>query len=246
MAIEIVKSAKRVIEVLEHFAEARRPMTGTEIAEMLSYPKSSTNALLRSLVAMGYLDLDDLTKSYFPTMRVGLLGSWLPLMLPNAINLEALVLRVQERTNETVTLSTQADLEMVFARVLPSTHPIALNLKPGSRAPLLESAVGLALLASMKDDQVARIIRRSGYGSTRAKSAERAALNERIATVRSNGYAIVYDRVLPDTGALATALPISPPGAPIVLGVGGPIDRIRFNEAAIAAVLLDIVGELKR
>jgi DNA-binding IclR family transcriptional regulator len=245
MPADVVKSAKRVIEVLERFAEGRRPMTGAEIAQMLNYPKSSTNALVHSLVSLGYLDLDETAKTYFPTIRVALLGDWLPAMLPGTIDMEELLARVSQLTRETVTLSTQAGGEMVFVRVLPSTYPIALNLDAGSRAPLFGSAIGLALLAALSDDHIARLARRLKFGRGRSE-AERAALMNRIETVRRQGYAIVYDSVIPDTGALATALPTRPPATPIVLGVGGPIERIRANETAIGAVLREIVFELER
>jgi DNA-binding IclR family transcriptional regulator len=244
MPVDVVKSAKRVFEVLECFAEGRRPMTGAEISQVLNYPKSSTNALVHSLVSLGYLDLDETQKTFFPTIRVTLLGDWLPSMLPGAIDLEELLVRVSQRTRETVTLSAQAGHEMVFVRVLPSTYPIALNLEGGQRAHLFKSAIGLALLAALNDDQIARLMQGLRFGRSRNEM-ERALLKEKIQTIRTQGYAIVYDSVLPDTGAIAVALPVKPPATPIVLGVGGPVERIRSNETVIAKILLDIVAELK-
>ncbi len=245
MPVDVVKSARRVFEVLECFAEGRRPLTGADISLALNYPKSSTNALLHSLVTLGYLALDEADKTYFPTIRVTRLGDWLPAMLPGAVDLEALLTRVNHMTRETVTLSAQAGNEMVFVQVIPSSYPIGLNLDAGSRAPLFGSAIGLALLSAQTDAQIARLMRRLKFGQ-RAGEADRSQLMEKIRTVRARGYAIMYDGVLPDTGALATALPMKSPSAPIVLGVGGPIERIRSNEAAIGAILLNIAAELKR
>ena len=243
MAVDLVKSAKRVVEVLERFAERRRPMTGAEISHLLNYPKSSTNALLHSLVALGYLDIDEVDKTFFPTIRVTRLGDWLPAMLPGTVDLDALLRRVNQATRETVTLSAQAGDEMVFVQVVPSTHPIGLNLDAGSRAPLFGSAVGLALLGALGDDQTAGLMRRLKIGG---RESERTVLNQKIQAVRTRGYAIAYDGVIPGTGAIATALPVKPPATPIVLGVGGPIERIRAHEAAIGAILVQIVSELTR
>jgi DNA-binding IclR family transcriptional regulator len=229
---------------LESFSESRRRLTGAEVAQLLNYPKSSTNALLHSLVSLGYLNLDEVEKSYFPTIRVARLGDWLPTMLPGPVDLEELLFRVSRETRETVTISAQAGDEMLFIQVVPSTHPIGLNLEAGSRAPLFGSAVGLALLAALGDDQIERLMRRLKIGSRDAT--ERMALNRKILAVRTRGYAIVYDGVIPDTGAIATALPVKAPATPIVLGVGGPIARIRSNETSIGAVLLKIVSDMKR
>src|SRR3546814_4827584 len=47
-----------------------------EIADALGYPQSSTSALLRSLVGMGYLNYDAHARTYITSSRVALLGSW--------------------------------------------------------------------------------------------------------------------------------------------------------------------------
>ena len=52
----VVKSAHRVLRIFEYFDEIERPAAMTEIARRLNYPPSSTSALLKSLVELGYLD----------------------------------------------------------------------------------------------------------------------------------------------------------------------------------------------
>src|SRR3546814_21202607 len=71
-----VKSAGRVLEILEYFDDLQRQSTVMEIADALGYPQSSTSALLRSLVGMGYLNYDAHARSYITSTRVALLGSW--------------------------------------------------------------------------------------------------------------------------------------------------------------------------
>ena len=51
----IVKSVGRVFEVLELFDAERAALTATTIARTLKYPASSTVALLKSIVRLGYL-----------------------------------------------------------------------------------------------------------------------------------------------------------------------------------------------
>jgi len=50
-----VKSAKRVLEIFEFFAERKRPASVGDVVEALGYPQSSTSALLKSLVQLRYL-----------------------------------------------------------------------------------------------------------------------------------------------------------------------------------------------
>src|SRR6056297_1131579 len=72
-----VKSADRVMSIMEFFRERRRPATAREIANALDIPRSSVNVLLRSQITMGYLRYDEQTLTYFPTLKLFQLGSWL-------------------------------------------------------------------------------------------------------------------------------------------------------------------------
>jgi predicted transcriptional regulator len=60
-----VKSARRVLEILEFFAQGRREATVMEVADALAYPQSSTTALLSSLATLGYLRQDVARRTYW-------------------------------------------------------------------------------------------------------------------------------------------------------------------------------------
>src|SRR3546814_12145725 len=70
----VVKSAGRALQILEYFDDARREANMIDISRALHYPESSTSILLRSLVALGYLDYDRRKRTYRPNSRVRLLG----------------------------------------------------------------------------------------------------------------------------------------------------------------------------
>ena len=73
-----VKSAGRVLEVLELLGNVRKPLSASEIGRLLEYPKSSTNVLLKYLTNLGYLPFDPDTMHYLPSLRVTSLGAWIP------------------------------------------------------------------------------------------------------------------------------------------------------------------------
>lgn len=54
-----VRSAVRVLDLLEYFAGIEQGVGLTTVSTMFDMPKSSTLALLRTLLARGYLDRDD-------------------------------------------------------------------------------------------------------------------------------------------------------------------------------------------
>jgi len=75
-ATKMVKSAQRVMELLEFFTAERPEATVMDIVRVLDYPQSSASELLRCLVSLGYLSYDRYRRTYRPTTRVPLLGSW--------------------------------------------------------------------------------------------------------------------------------------------------------------------------
>src|SRR6185312_9907237 len=77
MNASVVKSAGRVFEVLELFDAERQAMTATSIARALKYPASSTVALLKSMVSLGYLAYDPNERTYFPTIQLAVISRWL-------------------------------------------------------------------------------------------------------------------------------------------------------------------------
>lgn len=239
MADDVVKSVGRVLAVLELFKEKREPLSGTEVASELGYPSSSTNAVLKSLVKLGYLSWETQSRRYFPTVSVTGLGDWLPEKLLTNEILEMLQV-LHEGTGETVTLSTQTDLNMQFVRVLPGTFPISLSLREGYLGPLFGSAVGTASLAQLSDEQISKLLKRvRSEGESGADQLELADVMAEVQATRERGYAVGFDLILQDTGAIAMLIPSHPK---FVIGVGGLSPRIQRNKAAIINLMQRTVG----
>ena len=238
-----VKSVARVFEILECFEQERRPLNATSVARTLGYPQSSTQALLRTMVNLGYLTFDSRLRAYFPTPKMLLTTGWLANTPPGNSNLLEAVDDLQEMTGETITLSSYCDLDMQIVRMTAGRHPITLNLHVGDRLPLFHSAVGLAFLADQTDEVVKRLIGRGRKQAARtAGRAVRAArVREGIKRVRERGAAVGYGLVLEGVGAVAAAIHCPISGAPYVLGIGGPEARIRSQESRILKALRSVV-----
>lgn len=237
-ANSVVKSVGRVLEVLELLREERRPLTATDIGRALGYPKSSANAILKSLVALGYLSFDRASLAYFPTLRVTQLGDWLPGVLLGRAEALNLLDELHEATSETVTLSMQNDLSMQFLRVIQGTHPISLRVVDGYVAPLFGTGVGAALLSTKSPEEVRALAERAlGRARKRSERFDLEAVLAEIEAVRRQGYAAAYDRLLADTGAIAMPLPTPVDGRVLVVAVAGLGGRIHRNESRIIRVM---------
>jgi DNA-binding IclR family transcriptional regulator len=235
-ASEGVKSADRAMAILEIFRAARCPLTARDLADQLAMPRSSTNVLLRSLIAGGYLRYHAERSVYYPTLRVFQLGSWLAEGYLDDPAINALLTRLRDETGETVCLWARIGLGLTVMQIVESPQPIRLTVNTGARAPLFGSIVGAAMLAGLDDGAVEGLAVRQAARS--GEPLDMDALRKGVARDRQRGHVLGYDRWLPDAGAVAMA--IRPEGAaePLVIGVGGPSFRVRRNEADIVAALV--------
>ena len=245
MPKDVIKSADRVFGVLELFRDQQAPLTATEICKYLSYPKSSADALLKSLVSLGYLTLDSNTMRYFPSLRVTQLGEWLPRLLLGEGDTLSMLDELHKFTGETITLCMPNGLAMQFITVIPGTFPISLTIREGQTIPIFATAVGIAQLATRSTEDIQKLAQRANRRTTRTdERVDIDVLKAEIETARSNGYVEAYDRVLTDTGAIAMALPMSQLDRTLVVAVGGLSERIKTNRTQIIQKMRQAIWQL--
>jgi DNA-binding IclR family transcriptional regulator len=239
-----VKSAQRALEILEVFDRHRRPLSLTEILDALGYPPSSGSALLKSLLAMGYLDYDRGRRTYFPTMRVALLGRWVEEALFGQAQLVSAMEDLHRRTGEAVILANQSDLHAQYIHLIYSNEPLQFRAQPGLRRPLARSGLGWALLAVKSDDEIEQLRRRMNAEAGEALSRDE--LMARVAEVRARGYAFSKHTITEGVGVIAMALPKAAFGRVFALAVAGYVSRLERKEADIVAALHAIVARLSQ
>lgn len=217
-----VKSAARVLEVFEYFDRIRRSATVTEVARALGYPQSSTSVLLRSLVELGYLEQDEGRRSYLPTPRVQLLGSWIePLLAPGGEILR-LMQDLGEQTGETVVLGVPSADAVRYVHVVQGTNAMRLHIGAGTVRPMAISGMGRLFMAQMDEARVRRIVER--YNAELPGDDGRlnlAAVRRDLASIRAEGYVPSFDRVNPGVGGISVLLPVAPHGLPMAVAVCG-------------------------
>src|SRR3546814_16696109 len=129
----VVKSAARVLEVLEYVSERQSASSAEEVRRTLGYPQSSTSILLRSLASLGYLNYEPLNRTFRPTIRVALLGAWLVEEIDEDRNPTKMMRSLSEATGDMIILGTEHGLEAVYIKVLQATNPVRFQMKHGQR-----------------------------------------------------------------------------------------------------------------
>ncbi|MGK7864947.1 IclR family transcriptional regulator [Falsiroseomonas sp. E2-1-a4] len=144
----MVKSADRVMEVLEWLAEVREPATHAEIAAHLRIPGSSTSALLADMLRRGYLLVDDQRRYRMGPAVMRLASAFMAeLDLPRAVEPEVTALASHLR--ETVGFAVRVRAEMLVVSRCTWPNQLTYVLQIGDRAPLGTSASGRALLGRL-------------------------------------------------------------------------------------------------
>jgi IclR family KDG regulon transcriptional repressor len=231
---EVVKSVGRVFEVLELFEQRRERLTATTVERALGYPQSSTLALLKSMVRLGYLSFDRLDRTYAPTMRVALLGNWVESAFHSGGRLTALLHDLADTTSETICLSVPNDLHMQFTHVRVGSQALVLSVSPGALAPMFRSAIGLVALGGRDEADIREMaVRLNRRTRGRTPKIEIESTLAQIRRIRATGHAVGYDLYLVGVGAIAWLLKPDSTGRPIVLSIGGPTERIRMRESAL-------------
>ncbi|WP_017672745.1 helix-turn-helix domain-containing protein [Blastomonas sp. AAP53] len=245
MSQPAVKSALRTFEVLELFVERRTPLHLHEIHTTLGYPQSSTTALLKSMVMMGYLNYDRDHRTYLPTTRVSQLGNWLPDYIQAAGGYRELVEELQRRTDETVALITRNDLFVQYIILLTPDHEYQMAPQVGVMRKLVDSSGGLSLMARMDDRAIEKLCRYSNAYYGGGERVSYAQLMRQVEWVRHVGYAYVPNRPTPAVSSITMALDADLGGVPLALGVGGLAERIADRKDAIVETLQDLVTSFR-
>jgi DNA-binding IclR family transcriptional regulator len=228
-----IKSATRVLEVLELFAELRLPLRQKNVVERLGYPQSSTTGLLKSLVATGYLNYHRASHTYFPTTRVAAVGDWINHFMYGSGAVLEMMTTLAEQTQETVALVSQNDLFIQYLRVIAPDHPHKFPPPEGTMRLLTQSSAGLVLLSRMQDRTVTRLVRHIDILEGRGKRADLPQLIDQLHWVRREGFCFLAGIPVPEAATISMPLPDAPHGIPLAIGVGGANARITRNRSRI-------------
>ncbi|CAN0621204.1 Helix-turn-helix domain-containing protein [Burkholderia multivorans] len=242
-----VKSAHRVLELLEYFAETRRPATVKEISQSLGYPQSSTSVLMKSLAEAGYLDHESRTGLYVPNLRVALATAWIQEEMYSAQSLLRLMRSVLDRCGHTVMIGAQHGTQVRYLHVLQATRAGSFTTSSGALRPLFHSAAGKMLLTTKTDREIANLLRK--VNALERNTGLHLALDDArksIEQTRRNGYALSTGVSMPGAAALAMLLPVKRGYDAMTLSLGGPIDEIKRDRTMLLDMLNELVEPFRR
>lgn len=217
-----VQSVERAFHILEVIAAGGGEMSLSELSAALELPLPTIHRLLRTMVAPGYIrQLPN--RSYALGPRLIPLGEAAGRQLGSSSR--TILQRLADELGESANMAVLDGHMVVYIGQVQSNRSMRMFTEVGRRAHLHATGVGKAILATMPDTEVERIMRATGMPQPTPNSASTLdELFERLQVVREHGYAI--DDEEQELGVRCYALAV--PGDPVRTGisVSGPSSRV--------------------
>jgi DNA-binding IclR family transcriptional regulator len=236
----VVKSGARVLEILEFFQERNAPAREVDVRTTLQLPKSSTNELLKTLTAQGFLAFDSQSKTYFPSYRLVKYGHWLSKFYYGENRLNLMLEEISAEVGETVLVSMPQGRHMQIVAIKPSSEsaePLLDGYREGRLLDILGTATGSAYLMTLSNLEVLEIVRKTAKFRLQARdSSAGQKIIRQINLFRKQQFA--ENRMWMKTWeglTLAFPLPWATVRTPLFLGVGGPLASVEAKERKIIA-----------
>ncbi len=230
MAKGAVKSAERTLAILELLTRHEEPMTFTEIAQALGYPRSSLHGLLRTLVERGWAEFDPATRSYALGIRTLSAGNAYTRALGLVERALPLMERIRDSIDETVQLAVLDGVHAVYVAKVDGRQTLTLASEVGRRLPAYATGVGKVLLAGLGQEGLdARLSGVELVAVTAHTITDRVRLHEHLHHVRRRGFSIDNEEYT--LGIRCVAVPIFDVSRRPVAAMSVSVPAIRFTPA---------------
>ena len=234
-----VKSAERTLALFELFSLHQTPLSIGDLARLLAIPQPSVSMLVRNLAKLGYLEHDRTTRTYLPTIRIMLLGSWIHRLFSRDQGIEAHLDALMSATGETVSLGIQNGVYSQYVSAQMPSEPGRMEVQSGLLRPITCTAAGRILLSLKSDSEVDLLVRRCNT----EVAEERLKVNPiqfkaMMASVRARGYAETRGDMTPGYSGIGVSVPAKVGRIPMALCIGGPTDRIIEKQSLILDALM--------
>lgn len=223
-----VKSALRVLLVIELLTEEPGGLTFAQIAARLSLPKSSTHSLLRTMRERGHLALDEEGR-YRVGLRIWQAGQTHEQGFHLAEASRPYLRAARDELQETIQLAVLDGIENVYLAKEDADQRLVLQSHVGARLPAYATGLGKALLSGLSDEEV---LRRLASGNLRRFTpntiTHTADLLAELAEVRRRGYSTDHGEYT--DGVTCVAVPVRNHDAEVVAAISVSVPVIRVND----------------
>jgi DNA-binding IclR family transcriptional regulator len=212
MANETIKkyaapSVKKAFAILGAISSSKDGLGVSDLAKDLKLAKSTVHGMTSALEELGAVMRDPLTKKFklgFTLLEIGR-SAYSQIDLKSSAR--PVIEELMEKTQTSVFLGILNWGQVTILDVVESRQDLKITAPVGSTIPLLAGAVGKVFLASMQEEQAARIIKSKGLPRFTVNSIANTELYfQQLAQVRERGYAVDDEEYILGVRAVASPL----------------------------------------
>lgn len=243
-----VQSVDRALMLLETLAQQSEGFRLSDLARQVGLAPSTTHRLLTALERRGFAQFDPLQTRWHvgrQAFAVGVTFSRWQNFIAAAM---PFLRRLRDATRETANLGILQGGEVITVAQVESREIIRAIAAPGGRAPVMNSGMGKAIVATWPDDAVAALVARHGLRQlTRHSLRNPAEVTAEIERIRERGYAYDNEEFTPGMRCVA-AVVWAPNGEPMGgLSISALATRLQPSEMPmVGARVRDLALELTR
>jgi DNA-binding IclR family transcriptional regulator len=224
-----VKSAARILELLELLGRAAKPVSLTNVIDELGYPKSSAHMLMGTLVARGYALRDENNRFHLnPAHRIG--PGWVTGPHARLIEVATPILAMlRDHSGETVMLGVlNRDLRLRTIATCVGKQAVRYDSPLSGSIPSYCTAMGRVMLAAVSAREVDRYLASERIvAHTSHTVIDRGMLKQMIAKAGQEGYAVSDQEM--DIGGSGVAAPVNDASGRVIAALNVAAVSSRFH-----------------
>jgi len=191
-----IHSFERGLRVLEAFANKKKPLNLSELANLTGLSVPTARRYIKTLENLGYLNLGPDKKKYNLTPKILSLGFELLNSMELRTRLNPYMVSLNQEFDVSVNLAVLDDTDIVFIERLRALSSVSLNYTSGSRIPAYCTALGRAILAFLDPNQRNDIVDRMKLlALTRYTIIDKDKLLKELESTHLRGYAISNQQI---------------------------------------------------
>jgi IclR family acetate operon transcriptional repressor len=227
---EQVKSASRVLDMLELLSVTEKPVGVSDVARRLRLPKSSAQALLRTLLGRGYLVRSELGYQLSPLVGN---GGWIGGTVARLGQLAKTVMeRAAEATGESAFLGVLThDWHVQYvSKAVSKRNEVRYDADLEYLRPAYCTSLGLAIIAHRPQEDIERFLRHGGFERVTPQTiTDPRALRRALQRAGRDGYAENRDARV--TGASGVSAPVFGPDGGAIAGINLAAPSWRYSKS---------------
>ncbi|WFS63111.1 IclR family transcriptional regulator [Pseudodesulfovibrio thermohalotolerans] len=233
----MMRSLEKALFVVETMA-TRSKWELKDLSAACSIPKGTLQRILRTLEDLGYVRQVERGGAYALSLKFYKLGKQIASQSSIVPMVQPIMLKLRDKVNETVNLSTLSGVDMVVIHQIASHHALQMDSIIGTSFPASLSASGIAFLAFLPEEDLRAFIKDLRRTNADIDSEKIIWLYKEIEDAREKGIGLDFEELF--KGIRCIAAPVFDDAGNIVATLSCSVPTVRLDRALSQKLLREI------